>query len=358
MFVKEKGFLAALVISLLPTLVAAQEARFPVIVASVEERTLNSDIHALGTLQAKETAQLASPISAIISRINFDDGQRVQAGQVLVELTNNEQLAELDEARVAQDDAERQLQRSRQLVDKGFVSSQELDLRQREFELAQARLGAVEARLADRLIKAPFAGVVGLRQVSVGSLLSPGTPVATLLDDSLMKLDFSIPETRMGQLRPGLGVLATASAFPGQTFSGAVVSLDNRVDPVTRAILVRAHLDNPGRILRSGMLMSVNVASAPRQTLVIPEEALLPSADKQFVMRLEGPVEAPHAQRVRVEIGERLPGVVEIVSGLQLGDRVVTHGGFRIASGQAVRIKAEVAAGDPVRSALSAPASP
>lgn len=363
MFYKRNSGFFWLLACLFSTVLHAQEAAtpvpaMPVIVAPVEERTLNSDIQALGTLQANETAHLTSHISAIISRIHFDDGQRVKTGEVLVELTNREQLAELEEARVALDDAKRQLQRTKKLVDNRFVSAQELDGRQREFEVTQARLGAVEARLADRLIKAPFAGVVGLRQVSIGTLLSPGTPVATLLDDSVMKLDFSIPETRMAQLRQGLGIIATASAFPGRTFAGTIVSLDNRVDPITRAIRVRAELDNEARLLRSGMLMSISVASAPRQTLVIPEEALVPLGDKQFVMRLEGPAGAPHAQRVRVEIGERLPGIVEITSGLLLGERVITHGGFRLASGQPVRIKAEVAAGESVRPALSASPAP
>ncbi|SDR74634.1 membrane fusion protein, multidrug efflux system [Halopseudomonas sabulinigri] len=358
MFSKNKNNLVALLFGFFSPLAVAQVARLPVIVAAVEERTLNSDIQALGTLQANESAQLTSPISATISRIHFDDGQRVAAGEVLVELTNREQVAELEEARVALDDARRQLQRTRQLVDNKFVSAQELDGRQREFEVAQARLGAVEARLADRLIKAPFAGVLGLRQISIGTLLSPGMPVATLLDDSVMKLDFSIPETRMAQLRPGLGIIAVASAFPERSFIGSIVSLDNRVDPITRAIRVRAELDNEERLLRAGMLMSVSVASAPRQTLVIPEEALLPLGDKQFVMRIEGSSGALHAQSVRVAIGERLPGLVEITSGLALGERVVTHGGFRLVSGQPVLIKAEVAAGESVRPALNAAATP
>ena len=352
MICKTKSLTFLLLACLFSTQLVAQDTAMPVIVTAVAERTLNSDIQALGTLQANETAHLASPVSDIISRIHFVDGQRVEAGEVLVELTNHEQIAELEEARVALADAERQLQRTRQLVESSFVSAQELDGRQREFELTQARLRAVEARLKDRLIKAPFAGVMGLRQISIGTLLSTGSPLATLLDDSVMKLDFSIPETLMAQVRSGLGVTATAAAFPERTFSGTIVSLDNRVDPVTRSIRVRARLDNEARLLRSGMLMRVSVASAPRQALVIPEGALLPLGDKQFVMQIEGAVDSPSVQRVRVEIGERLPGLVEITSGLSSGDRVVTHGAFRLSSGQPVRIKAELAAGESVQSAL------
>ena len=358
LILNNKSLSFLLLVCLLPTQLAAQDAGLPVIVSSVEERTLNSDIQALGTLQANETAHLASPVSDIISRIHFADGQRVAAGEVLVELTNHEQVAELEEARVAVADAERQLQRTRQLVESSFVSAQELDGRRREFELTQARLRAVEARLKDRLIKAPFAGVMGFRQISIGTLLSAGSPVATLLDDSVMKLDFSIPETLMAQVRPELDVTASAAAFPERTFNGTIVSLDNRVDPVTRSIRVRALLDNDARLLRSGMLMRVSVASAPRQALVIPEGALLPLGDKQFVMRIEGPAESPSVQRLRVEIGERLPGLVEITSGLAKGDRVVTHGAFRLASGQTVRIKAELGAGESVQPALKGIAEP
>lgn len=324
-----------------------------VIVAAVEQREIANEIEALGTLQANETAVVTANMTETISRIHFTDGQRLKAGDILVELTNREQLAQLEEARVAFNDAERQLQRAQQLVERRFVSDQELDDRRRERELAQARLRAVEARLADRLIRAPFDSVVGLRQVSVGSLLTPGTPVATLHDDSVMKLDFSVPETRLASIRPGLAITASSAAFAGRLFEGEISGVDNEVDPVTRSIRVRALIPNTDGLLRPGMLMTVRIASAPREALVIPEEALVPVGRRQFVMLLSEREGGWVAERRQINIGERYPGLVEVTSGLQLGEQVISHGGFRVQPGQRVVIKAVLEPGAPLAEALS-----
>jgi membrane fusion protein, multidrug efflux system len=220
-------------------------------------------------------------------------------------------------------------------------------------DISRARLRAVEARLADRLIRAPFDSVVGLRQVSVGTLLTPGTAVATLHDDRQMKLDFSIPELKLGQVTPGQQVTATTRAFPGQVFEGEVAVLDNQVDPVTRSVRVRALLPNPDGLLRPGMLMSTRVASDPRKASVIPEEALLPQGSQQFVMLVDEGSDAPQVSRQAIRIGERLAGAVEVLEGLEPGQLVVTHGNFRVQPGQPVRIKAEQMPGQSVDELLS-----
>ncbi|PKM04782.1 MAG: efflux transporter periplasmic adaptor subunit [Gammaproteobacteria bacterium HGW-Gammaproteobacteria-6] len=333
--------------------VHAQQAPLNVIVAQVEEREIANELEALGTLMANETAVVTANLTETISRIHFNDGQRLKAGDVLVELTNREQVAQLDEARVALADAERQLQRARQLVESRFLSDQELDSRRREANLARARLNAVEARLADRLIRAPFDSVVGLRQVSVGTLLTPGTPVATLHDDSVMKLDFSVPETRMASVAVGQRVTATSRAFVGQTFEGEISGIDNEVDAVTRAVRVRALIPNPEGLLRPGMLMSVRIASAPRDALIIPEEALLPVGRQQFVMLAVAEGDGFKAERREITLGRRFPGEVEVLTGLTLGERVITHGAFRLRPDQPIGIRAELKAGESVAGALS-----
>lgn len=325
-----------------------------VIVARVQSQQIANQIEALGTLQANETAVLAANITETINEITFEDGQRVKQGQVLVSLANREQLAQLEEARAALNDAQRQLERVQPLVRSSALAQQELDLRRREVDISQARLRAVEARLADRLIRAPFDAVVGLRQVSVGTLLTPGTPVATLHDDSLMKLDFSIPELKLGQVGPGQRVTARTRAFPDQVFEGEVAVLDNQVDPVTRSIRVRAMLPNDAGLLRPGMLMSTRVASSPREAVVIPEEALLPQGSQQFVMLLEDTEEGLRPRRQLVSIGERLVGEVEVLEGLEPGQLIVTHGNFRLQPGQPVRIKAEQQPGQSVDELLTA----
>lgn len=317
----------------------AQQTALQVSVEPVREVRLASRIEALGTLYANETAVLAANLTETISQINFSDGQRVKAGDILVSLTNREQLAQLDEARTGVADAERQLERARQLIASKHLSRQELDDRTREYRIAQARLRAVEARLADRLIRAPFDSVVGLRQVSVGSLLTPGMPVATLHDDSVMKLDFTVPELKLAQLKPGQRIVATSRAFPEDIFEGEISVLDNEVDPVTRAIRARALLPNPDGVLRPGMLMSVMVEGEQRQALVIPEAALLPLGKQQFVMVVTERDGGIVAGRLEVVIGERSAGMVEVVEGLNSGQQVITHGNFRVNPGQKIQVK-------------------
>ena len=217
-----------------------------------------------------------------------------------------------------------------------------LDQRRRELETAQARLAAVEARLSDRLITAPFDGVLGLRNVSVGSLMTPGRVITTLVDDSVLQLDFGVPELFMAIVHPGLSLEARTRAWPDQVFYGEVVSLGNTVDPVTRAFQVRAELPNPGAALKPGMLMTVTLAGGQREAVVVPEEAILSRGRSHHVLVIAESDGEQLVQRRSVSLGRRLPGQVEISEGLEDGERVVIHGGFRLADGDRVRIRAEV----------------
>jgi len=316
-----------------------------VIVARVETREVTDPIEALGTLRANETAELTATITDTIAEVRFDDGERVEAGDVLVALTNREQLADLAAAEAEVREAERQFERVQELADQGQEARSLLDQRRRELETARARLAAVQARLSDRLITAPFDGVVGLRNVSVGSLLTPGTVVTTLIDDSVMKLDFPVPELFMARVRPGLTVRARTRAYPDREFTGEVASVSNLVDPVTRAFQVRARIPNPDRLLRPGMLMTVTLESAPRRALVIPEEGLTTTGRRHFVLEVEEHGDGLVARRREVEIGSRRPGEVEVVDGVQAGSRIVVHGGFRLADGDPVRVRAELGEG-------------
>lgn len=328
---------------LLPGLLAltVNALALEVIVAPVSEQSLADPIESLGTLRANESAELTATITETISEIRFSDGQRVEAGQVLVALTNREQLAELAAAEADLEEARRQYERVQDLAERGQESRSVLDQRLRDLNSAQARLQAVEARLSDRLIMAPFDGVVGLRSVSVGSLLTPGAVVTTLLDDSVMKLDFAVPEVFLAHVEPGLAIRARSSAFPDEKFEGEVASLSNTVDPVTRAFQVRALIPNPERKLKPGMLMTVTLDSRERNGLTIPEEAVLSRGRSHHVFVVAGDDELK-AERRSVTLGSRMPGRVEIRDGLEAGERVVIHGGFRLSDGDSIRIRAEV----------------
>jgi membrane fusion protein (multidrug efflux system) len=328
-------------ISLLAVTSTATGAPPPsVIVAEVRLVDFVDRVEALGTLRANESVRLTASVTEIVSAIHFDDGDRVREGKVLVEMTSAEEHALLEEAEARVAEARRQYHRVKSLESQGTEAKSLLDQRRREWETARARLAAIESRLQDRLIRAPFGGVVGLRDISPGALVEPGDLITTLDDDSVMKLDFSVPSTYLAALKPGLGVVARTRAYGERDFSGQVSSVASRVDPVTRAVLVRAMLPNPGRILKPGMLMRVELLQNPRQALVIPEEALVPQGRKQFVLLVNDETDGNEVTRKEVRIGARRPGEVEVLEGLNPGERVITHGTEKVRVGQHVVVSA------------------
>lgn len=246
-----------LIVLFAPLAAWAQEGSTPVIVAPVAQTMFIDEVEALGTLQANESIELSSTITEVVTAVNFEDGQRVEKGTLLVEMQAAEELAELTEAQSNLEEARLQLERVKPLARKGVASGSLLDERQRIFEAARARAEAVQSRVDRRRITAPFDGVVGIRSISVGALVQPGTLIATLDDDSVMKLDFSVPSVFLTALREGARIEARAKAFPDEVFEGRVTSVDSRVDPVTRSIKVRALIDNAARRLKPGLLMRV-----------------------------------------------------------------------------------------------------
>ncbi len=322
-------------------LMAQQDRPVDVIVQSVKSVGIETPIEAIGTLRANESIVLTANISKKITRINFEDGQRVKQGQILVEMTSHEERALLDEARVNSEEARRQWERVDSLAKSGAASQSLLDQRLREYEAAQARYNALESRLKDLLLQAPFSGVVGLRETSVGALVSPGQVITTLNDDSKMKLDFTVPSVFLSSLVVGLEVKANTRDLPGQELTGKVTSIDNQVDPVTRAIRVRALLDNPEYKLKQGMLMQVVLHTRERDALVISEAALMPMASNNFVFVTKQQDNKIVVERRQVEIGQRLVGKVEILSGLAANEVVVTQGVQKLRNGQSIKVLAE-----------------
>lgn len=310
----------------------------PVFVTEARLATIEDRIEALGTLRANESVELTTSVTETVTVLHFDDGDRVEAGQVLVEMTSNEEHAQLEEARVTVAEARRQYERIKSLRAKQTAAESLLDERKRQWETGRARLVAIESRLADRLLRAPFAGVVGLRNVSVGALVEPGDLITTLDDDSVMKLDFSMPAIYLGTLAPGLPVAATTRAWAGR-FEGHVKSIDSRVDPVTRTVIVRALLSNADYALRPGMLMQVELLNRQREAIVIPEECLVPQGDRQFVFVVDKAADNT-VERREVRIGTRRPGEVEIVDGLAVGELVITDGTLKVRTGGKVAIRA------------------
>lgn len=320
-----------------------------VIVAEVRRERIADRVEALGTARANESVALTSRVAETVRRLRFDDGQRVKEGEVLVELTSEEENAQLEEAMANVREASRQHERVRELAAKSQAAQSQLDERRRELETARARLEAIQARLDDHLILAPFDGVLGLRQVSPGAFVEPGTVITTLVDPSTIKLDFSVPATYLAALRPGLAIEARTRAYEDRVFEGRVSYVATEVDPVTRAVLVRALLPNPGGLLRPGLLMTVALEKSPREALVVPESALIPRGRDNDVMVVDGQGEVGVR---RVRLGARLPGRVEVLEGVAEGERVVTHGAFRLRPGQRVSVRALERGGEPLEDLL------
>lgn len=310
----------------------------PVIVKEVKVDSFVDRVEALGTLRANESVDLTTTITDTVTAIHFEDGQRVKAGDILVEMTNEEEHALLEEERSTINEAKIQYERLKPLVERGAASRSLLDQRRREYDTARARFQAIESRLRDRLILAPFSGMVGLRNISVGALVEPGDLITTVDDDSVMKLDFAVPAIHMATLRKGLPIIARAPSYADRTFKGEVTGINSRIDRTTRSIIARAILPNPDRLLKPGLLMSVELLKNQRDVLVIPEEALIPSGRINHVLVVDKAVNPTVAERREVGIGGRRPGEVEILNGLEAGEFVIIHGTLRVRPGQEVKI--------------------
>lgn len=304
-------------------------------VAQVSEQMMFDRIESVGTAVANESVNLTPKVSDTISRVAFEDGDLVRAGDILIELTNASEAARLAEAQSNVDETVRQFERLKTLNGDNLISATDLDAARTRAETAQARLEGVIVAMDDRLIRAPFSGVLGFRNVSEGSLVSPNTVITTLDDISVIKLDFTIAEVYLAQVLSGQTVNAESIVYRGRHFEGTVQVVGSRIDPVTRSVQVRAVIDNADGVLRPGMLMTVSLTLNAVQANVIPEQALVPRAGKQFVF-LVG--EENVANQIEVEIGRRRPGVVEILSGLSEGDRVVVEGLSSLRPGQSVRV--------------------
>ncbi len=219
-------------------------------------------------------------------------------------------------------------------------------------EGATVEAGAVLVELASTTLRAPFAGVLGLRAVSPGELVNPGDKIVTLDDISIVKVDFSVPETYLSTLAKGQEIVAKTAAYPDRTFTGIVRTIDTRVDPVTRAIVVRAEIPNESGLLHPGMLMTVELIKNRRHSIALPEETLVPMAERQFVFV----VKDGKAEQRWVEIGSRRPGVVEISRGIAEGEVVVREGTNRLSPGAPVSVVSE--GGDAEKGGAPAGAAP
>ncbi|RZJ03345.1 MAG: efflux RND transporter periplasmic adaptor subunit [Brevundimonas sp.] len=306
--------------------------------AVIGARSFTDEIRVLGVARGRRSVNITSSTSELITRVLFTDGQRVAAGAPLVELQAREEDAGIIEARAQVAQAQRQYDRYKTLADQGIAPRVTAEDAETSLATARASLNAAQARRGDRLIRAPFAGVLGLSSVTAGTLVNPGGIITTLDDIDVVRVDFPIPERYLGVLRAGTPIRATIDAYGNEVFTGRIALIDTRINEQTRAVTARAEIPNPGYRIRPGMAVRVAVQQGQRTAPAAPEAAVQYEGDGAFVYRIAKGGKGSTAQRVEVETGSVEGGVVEIVSGLNVGDRVVGSGLNRIQPGAPVSV--------------------
>ena len=320
----------------------------------VEALRIEDDAQAVGSLRAVQTVTMRPEVSGRVVKLGFVDGQRVSRGQLLAQLDDTLQRAQLQQAAAQASIARTNLQRSRELQAQNFVSQSAVDQNAAALEVADAQVALAQAQLARLVVRAPFDGVAGIRSVSLGDYVKDGADIVNLEDRSRMWVDFRLPERSLGAVKPGLPVQITLDALPGRSFVGVVEALDTQVDANGRSLLVRARVEKPGPELKSGMFARARVVFAVRErALMVPEEALVPQGGKQFlVLAVAAPAGASApagkegngapalvSKRIEAKLGVRQAGKVEILEGLSAGDLVVTAGQARVMRGDALPLR-------------------
>ncbi len=305
-----------------------------VIVAPVVEQKVTEDIDLVGSLTPNERAEIKSEISGLIRAINFDEGDLVNKGDLLISLDDRKLSARLAEAEANFVLAKANRDRNQTLLESKTISEQVYDQSVGDFDAAVATRELRKRELEDARINAPFDGVVGYRQVSPGQFIQVGQAMTILVNMSPIKADFEVPERFIGQLAKGQRIDITVAAYPNRTFTGVVYFISPEVEVATRNVLVRANIENESGLLKPGMFGNLQlVLQIKEKALVIPENALIARAENSIVMV----VDAENTAQMRlVQTGMRLDGAVEIIDGLSKGERVIVEGHQKVGPGSPV----------------------
>ena len=305
-------------------------------VGKVEVARIEDDALAVGSLRAVQGVMLRPEVSGRISRLGFTDGQRVKKGQLLVQLDDALQQAQLQQAQAQASIARTNLQRNRELLAQNFVSQSVVDQAQAALDVAQAQVAVNQAQLQRMAMLAPFDGLAGIRVVNIGDYVKDGADLVQIEDVSSVWVDFRLPERTMASLKRGQPVALTLDALPGKRYTARVEAVDAQLDASGRSLLVRAKVANTGGDLRSGMFARARTVFGVREAaLTVPEEALVPMGDQQLLIKvIDGPKGGKISQRITAKLGARTPGRVEVLEGLAPGDWVVIAGHTRLLRGE------------------------
>ncbi len=335
-------------------------------VAKVTLTKLTDDTQAVGSLRSRRGVVLRPEVSGRITQLNFNDGQRVRKGQLLVQFDDQLPLAQVQQSMAELSIAQANQKRNQELVAQNFISQRSLDESAANLQVAQAKLALSQATAARLKIIAPFDGIVGIRLVNVGDYLKDGADIVNIEDIEAIFVDFRLPERFQSKVKRGQTALLDIDALPGRKYTAQVQAIDPLIDANGRSVGIRGCIDNRQLQLRPGMFARVNAVFGVRENArVIPEEAIVPQGGRQFVIKLlDGPTpQTRTTKRVEVKVGLRSPGKVEILDGLEAGDTVVTTGQQRVQrDGTTVTVvdlsSTRPAVGAPAMQGASAPASP
>ncbi len=305
----------------------------PVVVETVAAQEWTDALRALGTVHAREAVTITAKVSETVQQVHFESGQQVARGAPLVTLSGQQQQAALASAEAALREAEQLFLRQQQLVQQQLIARAALDAQRATRDAARAQVAQVRANLSDRVIRAPFAGVLGIRQVSPGALVTPGTPIATLDDVSRVFVDFPVPETELADVGPGQALVGRVATYGERSFDGTVATVSTRLDSASRAATVRGDFPNADGALKPGMLVEVSLSRGTRQALVVPEIAVQQIGSETFVWRVKSD---DTVEKANVEVGGRVPGKVMLKAGVEAGQRIVTAGMGKLQAGATV----------------------
>lgn len=300
----------------------------------VAPQRLESTVEAIGTVLADASATLRAEVPGQVVERHFEEGERVKKGDPLYSIEATVLEAEANEARATVEQSEAAYTRAQELIKNKLISATDFDTARANYNVAVARWNSAQARLSKTVIRAPFDGYAGLRRINVGDYLTIGQEVVNVVSLDPLRVDFSVPETLLARLHPGLRIRVSVGAFPGESFEGEITAVDPQIDVAGHNLAARARLPNPDLKLRPGLFAQVSVSLAEKpDALLIPEQAIWPiGQDKTVYVIKEGTV----ARRV-VRIGERKPGYVEITAGLEPGEEIVVAGQMKLYEGAAVR---------------------
>ena len=308
-----------------------------VTLVAVTPHVFTDTLDVLGVAKGRQSVTLSAATTQLVSKVLFTPGQHVAMGQVLVELKSTEQDAGLAQSQAKMVQAEREYQRWKTLADKGFASKAAVDQYEAAMLSAKADVSAARARQSDRLIRAPFSGVVGLSDIAPGAVINPGAAIVTLDDLSAIRVDFQVPDRFLASVHQGQAVTASVDSFPGLEVHGVIARLDTRIDERTRALTARAEFPNPSQALKPGMMLHVGIAKGTKTGLSAPETAVSVQGDNAFVYAASKAGKKMVADQRVVVTGVRQEGLVEIKEGVAAGDMIVADGLNKVQPGQPIR---------------------